>query len=600
MATLPSPKKTYIDPKDLPRVDRTTLWRILAYVRPYRAESGLVVMTILLSSALGLLPPFFVERAVDVAIPARDGRLLALLCAGMVAGPLLAGLIGVWQRYLTTSTGESVMMDLRVRLFEHLQALPYSYFVHAKPGEAMSAVLNDVQGVGSVVSTTLVKVLDGAVVFASTAAVLFVLDWRLALVTLVFLPGLVVPARPVGQARKRIRRAAQAQLAELTGLLDETLSVSGILLTRIFGAERLETARIRSKSADIRELALRQALVGRWFQMFMAVFEAAGPALVFGVGGYLIMAGRVGIGTVVAFATLLKRLYSSASVVMGVHVDIVTSYAYFERVFKVLDMPRETGGAPGAIVLPRVEGALTLERVCLEYEDGTEGLSDVDLHVPPGQCVAIVGPSGAGKSTLVALLLRLHDPTSGRVLLDGHDLRRIELASLRSHIGVVTQETYLFHGTVLDNLLYARPDATRDQIEAAARAAQIHDFVASLPAGYETVVGRRGFRLSGGERQRLAIARAILKDPRILLLDEATSSLDSHNEALIEAALTSLLRGRTSLVVAHRLSTVRRADSICVFDSGRIRERGTHEELLAADGLYAQLHRQQLREPAAV
>jgi ATP-binding cassette, subfamily B, bacterial len=600
MATLPSPKKTYIDPKDLPRVDRMTLRRILAYVRPYRAESGLVVLTILLSSALGLLPPFFVERAVDVAIPARDGRLLVLLCAGMVVGPLLAGLIGVWQRYLTASMGESVMLDLRVRLFEHLQALPYSYFVHAKPGEAMSAVLNDVQGVGSVVSSTLVKVLDGAVVLASTTAVLFLLDWRLALVTLVFLPGLVVPARPVGQARKRIRRSAQAQLAELTGLLDETLSVSGILLTRIFGAERFEAERIRRQSAEIRQLALKQALVGRWFQMFMAVFEAAGPALVFGVGGYLIMAGRVGVGTVVAFATLLKRLYSSASAVMGVQVDVVTSYAYFERVFRVLDMPRERGAGPGAIAVPQVQGALTLEGVSLEYEDGTEGLSAVDLHVPPGQCVAIVGPSGAGKSTLVALLLRLHDPTSGRVLLDGHDLRTIELRSLRSHIGVVTQETYLFHGTVLDNLLYARPGATREQIETAARAAQIHDFVASLPAGYETVVGRRGFRLSGGERQRLAIARAILKDPRILLLDEATSSLDSQNEALIEAALASLLRGRTSLVVAHRLSTVRRADSICVFDSGKIRERGKHEELLAADGLYAQLHRQQLREPASV
>ena len=339
-------------------------------------------------------------------------------------------------------------------------------------------------------------------VFASTTAVLFVLDWRLALVTLVFLPGLVVPARPVGQARKRIRRSAQAQLAELTGLLDETLSVSGILLTRIFGAERFETERIRRQSAEIRQLALKQALVGRWFQMFMAVFEAAGPALVFGVGGYLIMAGRVGVGTVVAFATLLKRLYSSASAVMGVQVDVVTSYAYFERVFRVLDMPREQGGGPGAIALPRVEGALTLEGVSLEYEDGTEGLSAVDLHVPPGQCVAIVGPSGAGKSTLVALLLRLHDPTSGRILLDGHDLRTIELGSLRSHIGVVTQETYLFHGTVLDNLLYARPDATRDQIEAAARAAQIHDLVASLARRVRD--GRRPARLPALGRREAA------------------------------------------------------------------------------------------------
>ena len=586
-------KKTYLDPKDLPKVERATLRRILATLAPYRSRVALVVLAVLTASLLNVLPPFFVKRAVDQAIPSGDLRLLLLLCAGMVVGPVLAGLVGVFQKHLTTSTSETLMRDLRVSMFEHFQGLPFSYFVHAKPGEAIAGVISDVQGVGSVVATTLVDVLDGMVVFASTAAVLVYFDWRLALVTLALLPLFVLPTRKVGRQRKRMRRAAQARTTELIGILDEALSTSGILLARVFGAERFEAGRLRAKAAEIAELSLRQAMVGRWFRVLIGLFEAVGPALVFGFGGYLVMRHGLALGTLVAFATQLRRLYASASSLTSVHVDLVSSYAYFERVFRVLDMPREETPLGGA--RPQIRGGLSLRGVSFAYEDGLESLTDVDLEVEPGQCVAVVGPSGAGKSTLVSLLLRLHDPAKGEIRLDGHDLRSIDRAWLRSHVGVVTQETYLFHASVRENLLYARPDASREQLEAAARAAQVHDFIASLPDGYETVVGRRGYRLSGGERQRVAIARVILRNPRILILDEATSSLDTRNEALIQAALDPLLEGRTSLVIAHRLSTIRRASLIAVFDQGRLCEKGTHDALIAQGGLYAQLYKGQLQ-----
>ena len=596
MSTLVSSKKTYIDPRDLPPVEVSILRRILTYLHPYRRDAALVLIAVLLSAFLSLLPPFLVRRAVDEAIPAGNLRLLFLLCAAIIGSALVAGLLGVWQKSLSAAMGEAVTRDLRVELFENLQAQPYRYFVTAKPGEAISSVVNDVQGVGSAVSSTLVDAAEGSIALFTTAGALFLLDWRLALATLAFLPCFVLPTRPVGQERKRIRRAVQARMAELTGILDEALSVSGILLTRIFGAAPLEAARVRAKTAEIEELSLRQARVGRWLQMLVGLFEGAGPALVFGFGGYLVVRGRIAIGTVVAFAALLRRLYSSASSLTGVHVSVLTSYAYFDRVFRVLEMEPEHAGRPDAVLLPRVRGALSLREVSFSYGEGAESLSEVSLDIEPGECVAVVGPSGAGKSTLVSLMLRLHDPSKGAVLLDGHDLRTLDLESLRSHVGVVTQETYLFFGSILENLRYGRPGASLSQVEAAARAAQIHDFVASLPQGYDTMVGRRGYRLSGGERQRLAIARVILKDPRILILDEATSSLDSRNEALVQAALDPLLRDRTSLVIAHRLSTIRRASFIVVFDEGRIAERGTHDRLLDANGLYANLYREQFRD----
>jgi ATP-binding cassette subfamily B protein len=593
VVAVPSAKKSYIDPRHLPKVREATLRRILSYLRPYAALAALIGLVIVGGAVLNLLPPIFAKRVVDQAIPRHDRSLLAVLCVGMVAGPLVAGLLGVVQKYTSALVGERVMFDMRVQLFRHLHRQPLGYFASARPGEALSRVLNDVQGVGQVVSQTLVDIFDNAVTFLSTVVLLFVLDWRLALASILFLPFYVLPTRSVGLRRKSLKRTTQEAMGELVALLAETLSISGALLLKVFGTEKQEAERVERKAGEIMTLSLKQNLVGRWFQVVLGFFEAAGPAIVFLVGGLLVIKGRMPLGTLVAAVTLLRRLYQPATKLANVHVDVVTSYAYFERVFGVLDMEPTIQDAPDARRLGRADGALTFEHVDFSYGPDDATLRDIHLSIPAGKMVAVVGPSGSGKSTLAALVARLYDPTAGAVRLDGQDLRQLELASVRAQLGIVTQETFLFHASILDNLRYGRPDATEADVVAASKAARIHDVIDALPEKYQTTVGERGYRLSGGERQRVAIARAILRDPRILILDEATSALDSENEALIQAALEPLLQGRTSVVIAHRLSTIRRADVIVLLEQGRIRELGTHDELIARKGLYAALHARQ-------
>jgi len=589
-----STKKSVIDPRDIPEIERATMRRIFSFLRPYRRQALLVLGSIILAALCGALPPLFLKRIVDHAIPQRQLTLLFLLCGGMALGPLVAGLLGVAQRYLAAFIAERVMFDLRVQLFRHVQRQSLNYFASAKSGEVVSRVLNDVQGVGHMMQENLVKLLQNAMVFAVSTAVIFSLDWRLALVAFALLPAFIYPARKVGRTRKALKRRAQARMAEVTGILLETLSVSGALLLKVFGTEKKEARRLKAQARELMEVSLRHNLVGRWFQMLMKLFEELGPVMVWAAGGWLVVRGDVQLGTIVAFVALLRKLYSPASDLAGVHVDVVTSYAYFDRIFAVLDLEPAIRNAPDAIRLPEIDGGVTLRGVSFSYRPEEPLLRDINLDIAPGERVALVGPSGAGKSTLAALVPRLYDPIEGAVLIDGHDVRGIRLKSLRSHIGVVTQQTYLFHASILDNLRYARPDAPLEEVAQAARAAQIHDFIAGLPDGYETIVGERGYRLSGGEQQRLAIARALLKNPKILILDEATSSLDAANEALIQAALDRLLVGRTSLIVAHRLATIRKADRIVVLERGRIVEIGGHSELLAAGGLYASLCRQQL------
>jgi ATP-binding cassette, subfamily B, bacterial len=580
-------------------IERATLSRIFRYFRPYRRQVALVTTSIGLSALAGGLPPLFIKRIVDHAIPGKHYEELVWLCAGMVVGPLLAGLLGVAHKYLAAWIGEQVMYDLRLELFTHVQRQSLAFFANAKPGEVISRVLTDVQGIGQALQDNLVKLMQNALTLTVSVVLVVALDYRLALVALSALPLFVLPARKVGRQRKQLKKQTQARMAELTGILMETLSVSGVLLIKVFGARKRETERLRDKARELQAASLRQNLVGRWFQMLMKLFEDLGPAVVFGVGGYLVISGEIGLGTVLAFVTLLKKLYSPASDLAGVHVDIVTSYGYFERVLAVLDLEPAIKNAPDAIALPEVQGALKFEGVSFAYGDAPATLQGIDLEIAPGESVAVVGPSGAGKSTLAALALRLYDPTEGRVMLDGHDYRGIKLKTLRQHIAVVSQETYLFHASIADNLRYARPEATAAELEQAARAAQIHELIAALPQGYDTMVGERGYRLSGGERQRLAIARAILADPRILILDEATSALDSTNERLIQAALEPLLAGRTSLIIAHRLSTIQKANRIVSLEQGRIVEVGSHRALLARRGLYARLYEQQMAsEPA--
>jgi ATP-binding cassette subfamily B protein len=581
------------------RIDWHILPRILGYFRPYWRLWSVVLALLAVSNVLGLVPPLLMRSAVDQAIPSGNLELLVLLAVGMVAFPLFGELLGVARNYLVNRIGQGIMFDLRNQLYAHLQSMSLRFFTSTKTGDMMSRLNNDVSGVQGVVSDMVIEVVGSLVMLVSTLVLVFAMDWRLALLSLVTIPLYILPMRRVGRIRHRLSKETSEKQGELSALMQETLSISGALLMKAFTRERWERSRFQEKNRELMDLQLRQSLVGRWFFMFLRVFGALGPALIFGVGGWLVIRGELTLGTIIAFTSLIGRLYGPASTLANVHVDLMRSFALFERLFEYLDMHPEIADRPGAVALPAVRGAIRFEQVSFEYVQGRHALQDVSFEVQPGQLVALVGPSGAGKTTVTYLVPRFYDVTAGSIQVDGHDVREVTVESLRRHVGMVTQESFLFHATVRENLLYANPEASQAQVEAACRAAYIHDFIVGLPEGYETVVGERGYRLSGGEKQRLAIARVILKDPAILLLDEATSSLDSRSEALIQAALTPLMEGRTSLVIAHRLSTILAADLILVFDRGHLVERGSHAELLEHGGLYARLYHQQFRTGVA-
>jgi ATP-binding cassette subfamily B protein len=551
-----------------------------------------VLVLILMSAALGMVSPFLLRAVLDEAIPQNDTQLLAVLVAGMIAIAIATGALGVATTLLSNTVGQRVMHDLRAAVYRHLQRLSLAFFTQTRTGEVQSRIANDIGGVQTVVTSTATSIVSNVTTVLAATAAMFLLDWRLAVAALGLLPFFVWLTRRVGEERRRITAVRQDRLADMSSLVEESLSVSGILLGKTMGRAPELAERFEGESAALADLEVRSRMAGRWRMASVQMSFAAMPALIYLFAGLTIAngGGAITIGTLVAFTTLQTRLFFPVQSLLSVGVDVQSSLALFERVFHYLDLPVEIEERDGAVTLTpdRISGAVTFEGVGFRYRpDGPRTLHDIDLEVPPGTTLALVGETGSGKTTLAYLLARLYDVDEGRVAIDGVDVRDMTHASLATVVGVVSQETHLFHASIADNLRFAKPGASDAELEAAARAAQIHDLIHRLPDGYETVVGERGYRFSGGEKQRIAIARTVLRDPPILVLDEATSALDTETERAVQAALDELARGRTTVAIAHRLSTVRDAEQIAVLDRGRLVELGDHDELMTMGGRYA-------------
>ncbi|MCC7025273.1 MAG: ABC transporter ATP-binding protein [Thermomicrobiales bacterium] len=612
-------------------ITRSTVRRVVGFFRPYKLRVALTLLAIIVVAVIGLANPYLLKLIIDDAIANRNLEKLYLYVGLMIALPILTGLIGVGQTYLNTVIGQNVMRDLRNALYGHLQRMPMRFFTATRTGEIQARLSSDVSGVQQVVTDTATSIVSNLATSISTVVAMWLISWQMTLISLGMLPIFLFFTYKVGEIRRRVKTETQETIADMTSQVEETLSVSGVLLTKAFGRQSREIDRFHGLNERLTDLQIRQQMVGRWFFMIIGTFFSITPAIVYWYAGVQIIGGNAAltIGDIVAFTTLQSRLFFPLGQMLNVQVEIQVAFALFDRIFEYLDLPVEITDREGAIALDpnRVRGSIAFDHVYFRYPDaaarpgsvalaldGAEvavvheepihaeaaaeptppfGLIDITFGVEPGQLVALVGPSGSGKTTIALLVPRIYDVDSGAVRIDGIDVRDVTLASLGATIGIVTQETYLFHASIRDNIAYGRIDASMAEIEAAARAAAIHDRILEFPEGYDTIVGERGFRLSGGEKQRIAIARVILKDPRILILDEATSALDTRSERLIQAALEPLMQNRTTLAIAHRLSTILAADLILVIDRGRVVERGTHAELLALGGLYARLYRQQ-------
>ena len=619
-----------------PRLSWELVRRVLEYGKPYTRQIIASLLSILIYTGVALLSPLILRHLIDYAIPEKDIDRLILAAIGLLILPIISGLFQVITRRLTAQIGEGVIYDLRVSLYEHLQRMSLRFYTHTQLGELISRLNNDVVGAQTAISRTLVTLVTNFIEVLSVLIVMLTLEWRLTLMGIFILPLFILAARRLGRVFREIARRQMEMNARMNATMNETLNIGGALLVKLFGQQGTEIERFSRRANEVKVLGIQRATMGIIFMVIINLLTAVGTALVYGVGGYLVILEMFTLGTIVAFGDYLSRLYNSFQGLINSPVEFATSMVSFERVFEVIDLPIDIEEKPDPLPLDSFKGNIEFNQVTFKYPINREGLltdvdrpylagnaggvlsegegegagmnvpfasqarelalKDINFHAKSGDLVALVGPSGAGKTTLTYLIPRLYDPTEGVIRLDGHDLRDLKLHDLAAAIGMVTQETYLFHDTIQANLRYAKRDASSEEIINAAKAANIHSFIVELPDGYNTIVGERGYRLSGGEKQRLALARVLLKDPQIMILDEATSHLDSESESLIQEALERLYANRTSIVIAHRLSTILSADLILVMDKGEIVERGSHQDLLTLSGLYAHLYETQFEK----
>ncbi|MBQ6402314.1 MAG: ABC transporter ATP-binding protein [Oscillospiraceae bacterium] len=584
--------------QNLPKVDGALIRRILSYLKPYWLQFILVFVTILLSAVIGLFPSIITGKIVDEALVGQNMALLVKLLILAFVTLTASQVISVLESYINAWIGQRIIFDMKNQMYDHLQHMPHSFFTSEKQGDIITRMNTDISGVSSVISGTLSSIVSNLATVITTLVALFTMSWKLAIAGIVVIPLLILPTKSVGKRRYSILTDAQAKNDEMNQLINETLSVSGSLLVKLFTREETEYARFKAVNEEVTRLNLREQNSGRWFRVLMGMFTQVGPLLIYFAGGWLIISRgdpTLTVGTITATVALINRLYRPVESLLNIHVDFTRSLALFTRIFRYFDMDVPIRNLRHGRKPDVKDKDIVYEHVSFSYDPEKPLLTDVHFTVPGGKMYAIVGPSGSGKSTIVNLLPRLYDVTGGRVKIAGADVRQFDLTYLRSCIGVVTQDSYLFNGTIRENLLYAKADATQQELDAACHIANLSDFILNQPEGYDTMVGNRGLKLSGGEKQRLSIARVILKDPKILILDEATSALDSITENAIQEALEALMEGRTSIVIAHRLSTILKADRILVVQNGVIAQQGTHKELLAQEGIYKQLYETQFK-----
>lgn len=580
-----------------PKITAALLKRIGSYLLPYWKQMVFVLLAIVVSSIFGILPSILTGRIIDDGLYGRNLNILAILILASLGVTILSNLIGVLQSYLNTWIAQHISFDMRNKMFAHLQSMSHRFFTSNKQGDIITRMTSDISGVQMVMTNTLTSIISNVITLVVALIAMYRMNWLLATVALVIVPLFTIPTRRVGKTRWKLTRQSQECNDEINGILNETLSVSGQLLVKLFTNEKHEYGKYENVNRRMIKLNIKESLAGRWFGVVINTLTTIGPMLIYFVGGLLMMKydSDLTVGDITVMVSLLSRMYMPVNMLLNIQVEITRSMALFTRIFEYFDMPVEIKNAPDAIKPSSIKGTLKFENVRFHYLEEKPVLKGISFELKEGRSIAIVGPSGAGKSTIINLIPRLYDVVDGRILLDGTDIRKIDLSFLRKNVGMVTQDTYLFNGTIKENLLYAKFDATDEEIKQACIKANIHDFIMAQPDGYNTIVGNRGLKLSGGEKQRISIARVILKDPKILIFDEATSSLDSISESLIQEAIEPLIKQRTSIVIAHRLSTIMAVDEILVINDGQIVEKGTHNELVSKGGVYTELYETQFR-----